>query len=500
MKRLALLLAPSILWAQYVPQVAPGSLATISYSTSDNRSAPYSAVVSLRSVGSSTLIPAQVVAVDANTIDYVVPATAPAGPAEIIYKASGDTTKWVEVAVVPQSFTIQAAQVIAANGAARGYSLSNPAQPGESVVLWGSGLGLAPAANLAVTFGGVRQNILYAGAAPGLPGVNQINFQVSAAAPDGCYVPVTVTYGGQTATAYLSKSSNGGPCPHPFGLSAADLAALDAGNPLSVGQICTSSNIVAASADHASRQESASVVFTFWSASAIASAFEGGSSLSGCGSGGYYPPSIGSQSLSALALPDGSASFTTGDLPLAQLTPPVLTGGPWTWMNSGGSDLAASSFAFTLPPPISIAARVPLAWSSAQDQTITWNPAGYDSGAMVQASLAGNGIGGALVRSGVLSGVLSGVPGLVSLSSSWFTLSATGPTVTVPASAGTLTFPKALLAQAAQGANTLTVQLVESPFSVPSIVLHEKNKTTLLMVSFASTSETLPVDIQVANQ
>jgi uncharacterized protein (TIGR03437 family) len=469
-------LAPGMLLGQM--QVAPGSLATIGYESNATVSTPPSATVSLRAVGSSTVTPAQVVSVGPQTISFVVPPNAPLGPAQLIYKAAGGTTNWVAIDVVPASFTISAAEIVAVNGNARANSLSQPAQSGEAVALWGAGLGTTPFANVSVTFGGVAQKILYAGPAPGLAGVDQINFQVSAGTPDGCYLPVSVDYGAGSAVTYLSKSSNGGPCPHPFHLSASDLANLDAGGALDVGQIQTASNIVAVTGDHASRQESASVSFSQWDASYIAAEVEGGSFA---GNFGSTDLSVGTQVLSAINV-SSAVVFPASDSPLASLPPPVLKGGSWTWSNSGGASLAPSSFSFPLPPPIQIQGTVPLMWASGQDQTITWNPAGYDSGAILQASLSGA-TGGGIEYGGIV--------GLVA-----FPMPATLAMASAPASAGTLTFSSQLLSQVGPGALTLTVQVTEPFASRPAMPLQETNGNTLLMIVSASTSERVPVDIQ----
>jgi len=475
MRFLALLLAPGILAGQM--QLAPGSLGSAYYSPSAGAAIP-SAMVSLRPVGTSTPIPAQVVSVADGTLTFTVPLNAPPGQAELIYKVSGGTTQWTEVAIVPANFTISAAQIVAGDGTARPNMLTKPAQPGESVVLWGSGLGLAPASNVSVTFGGVAQKVLYAGTAPNLSGVNQINFQVGTGVPDGCYVPVSVSAGASTAVTYLSKSSNGAACPHPFHLSAGDLATLDAGGTIDVGQIETVSNVAAVTADHASRQEYASVSLGTWNAAQIATAVE----TNQAPTLNYSGLTVGAQMLSSIDVTEGAA-FTSIDAPLAALPAPMLPVGPAVWSNSGSAQLAASSFAFTLPPPILISGTVPLEWSAGQPQTITWNPAGYDSGAVLQVRLvSANGVTGAAI-SGLLGAVVL-VPG------------SSPATLTAPASAGTLTFPSQLLSQAGTGAMTLTVQVSEPLASVPSMPLRETNGATLLMLVTASTSETFPVDIE----
>ncbi|MES1261721.1 MAG: hypothetical protein ABUS49_08295, partial [Acidobacteriota bacterium] len=263
------------------PQLAPRSLAIITSVNLISVPGNFSpaATVSLRSAGSATLLPAQVVATDLITITFVVPPESPAGPAQLIYTVAG-RTNWIEVAIVPASFAFYRnanpgpplAQQFAVNGAVSLNGLANPAQPGQAVVLWGSGLGKTPAADIAVALGGVPQTVQFAGASPNLPGVDQINIQISPGTPQGCYVPLVLTYGTNTVSSFLSVTQDGSACPHPFQLSARDLKALDLGGTIAAGSIDIASGLIVATGDHASRQESAGVSFSPLTASQIAAA------------------------------------------------------------------------------------------------------------------------------------------------------------------------------------------------------------------------------------
>ena len=111
-----------------------------------------------------------------------------------------------------------------------------PAQPGQYVILWGTGLGPIaqpdtsppPTGNLPsqveIFVGGqVVSNITYSGRTPCCSGVDEIVFQLPANAPLGCFVPVTARLGGtvvsNTVTIAISQSST---------------SCTDAGNPLSL--------------------------------------------------------------------------------------------------------------------------------------------------------------------------------------------------------------------------------------------------------------------------
>jgi hypothetical protein len=195
--------------------------------------------------------------------------------------------------------------------------------------------------------------VLYSGAAPGLPGVNQFNFQIAPGTPDGCYVPLTVTYGNQYVTSFLSKTSDGLPCHHPFQLSVAAMQLLDRGGSIQIGEILMDTGIEAASSDRASRQESAQFLPLYLNAANMANYYLTGSTTQPCTiaspprfvgafGGGFDLGTITLRSAaSTLTLP--FASPPPADSPLNDLPPAVIAAGPWTANISGGDILPASS-------------------------------------------------------------------------------------------------------------------------------------------------------------
>ena len=94
--------------------------------------------------------------------------------------------------------------------------LANPAQPGQFIEIVGTGLG-ANAQRIVpqLTLGGVQQNVTFVGAAPGEPGAMQINFQVSPATPDGCYVPLTLKLATSTLSSFYEQDIGRDAVPSP---------------------------------------------------------------------------------------------------------------------------------------------------------------------------------------------------------------------------------------------------------------------------------------------
>lgn len=96
-------------------------------------------------------------------------------------------------------------------GVVNGVSIA-PATPGQTEILWVVGLGAVPGGTdnsaspvydftkngvtVQVIVGGVTITPFYAGRAPGLVGVDQINFTLPANVPTGCAVPVQVVVNG----------------------------------------------------------------------------------------------------------------------------------------------------------------------------------------------------------------------------------------------------------------------------------------------------------------
>jgi len=473
----------------YTTILAPGSLALVNYTS--HGTIGTASTVSFLPAGSATPIAAEIVYVSQFTIAFVVPANVPAGDAQLIYKPVDQATQWTRVTIVPSNLALfrsgptgpLLAQNINPDGTAVSNGLVTPAQPGQPVVLWGTGLGATPQSAVQVTLGGVAQTVLYAGAAPGQPGLNQINFRVAGGTPDGCYVPLTVTYGTLSVTSFLSKTSDGLPCHHPFQLSVAAMKLLDSGTSIQTGEIAVTTGIQAPSTDRASRLESAQVLGLYWNASQIANYFIAAPSapaqpctigLSYGVVGAFLAGGFDSTALGAMTIQSATSTLTLPwtppqptDSPLNALPPPLISGGNWTFTTSGGANLAASSFAFVLPPPVQIAGGSPVTLNRTQSQTIAWNGSGFDSSATLQLSLTAQ------------------YPGSPVL------------TCRVPAQTGTLTLPSNLLAQFNAGfAGAVSVSVSEAGTGIPHAQFNQLDGSPLLMIVSWSSTDARPVDFQ----
>src|SRR5258708_5543517 len=188
----------------------------------------------------------------------ILPSNTAAGTATLTVTYNGQTSKSINIVVtkaVPGIFTFNSqgfgpgiAQVAFSGTDIRLNNLTTPATPGSVMILYGTGLGpisggdspppgaVSTGGTVTVTVGGKAATVLYAGRTPQFPGEDQINIQLPADVPVGCYTPAVVTVNNIPSNDFtLSTASATGSCVHPFGLSTATEAQVDAGGTANVG-------------------------------------------------------------------------------------------------------------------------------------------------------------------------------------------------------------------------------------------------------------------------
>lgn len=183
----------------------------------------------------------------------VIPERAPVGSSTLVLRADDGLVATAPVRIVPVEpgiFTTGGIGPAVAqntrNGRVQANALTRPAQPGDYVTIWATGLGSATYNDVEAKLGGYNLELRFAGPAPGLRGVDQINLRIPAYAviPEGCYVPLNVSVRGVAANMVtLSTSRSDSPCIHPFGLSARQLADVDQGGIVPIGLVSIESEI-----------------------------------------------------------------------------------------------------------------------------------------------------------------------------------------------------------------------------------------------------------------
>lgn len=359
----------------------------------------------------------------------VLPSTLPLGPAQLSLYHSGLTVT-APVTIVPSSLGLFPAspgfvvQQVSSNGVQGPNQLTHPAQPGDTVTLWGTGLGSAT--QVTVLLGGKPVSVSSAGPAPGKPGVDQIQFVVpdDPTIPDDCYVAVEAQAAGATSnTISISKTSDGSACQSTLGLTAADLATLDGGGMVGLAQLSVSGAVgrplsrtqflLASSASPGfARIESASFTALGENAAGVAAiagtavadeAFFGctaappspltvelvgilgnvydfGSQVTLEGSGGTM--NLTSPVPGGILFESEQTSPTVSDP--SQLVPPLFTPGNWTLSGKGGTGSQGSPAAEPFSVPLSLPSEIMATNFSAlqtinrqQDLMVMWDPTGF---------------------------------------------------------------------------------------------------------------------------
>jgi len=268
-------LAPDTVFVIFGSGLGPPAIATAS--------APYPTSVGGTSVTftpttGGTAIVAKMVYSIAGQIAGLVPSSIAPGTYAVTVTYNTQTSKAQNVTVVPRSFGIATVNS-AGTGAAQatignvngGVSLARltsgtlnyqgldwtlqPAQPGDTLVLWGTGGGAdllndtggtsgdqTAAGNFMVNVGGTEIVPLYAGASSGYPGLWQINFTLPAAIAPDCFASVQVSAGGQLSNGVTIAIAATGQTSCASQVSAATLSKLDSGGNivfagLSIGHI-----------------------------------------------------------------------------------------------------------------------------------------------------------------------------------------------------------------------------------------------------------------------
>ncbi len=360
-------------------------------------------------------------------INAIMPSAVPAGEAQLTVTVNNMTSTPARVTVATNSFGIftinsQTAGLAIAQNYESPTSVplnlyTNPARPGQTIILWGTGLGpLAsgtddnpPQAGNIVTSAKVLLNGTeitpdYAGRAPGIAGVDQINFTIPADTqiPDGCSLYLQVSIGGMTqnGSATIAKSSNGAVCQHPFGLTSDQLNKLQFGATMQaavaildrgISSIAPGFNLVAENgAFYAQKFTANGSPLTNqgfpWALSQSPGActviHNDGSAMAtdfvdylGIDTSGASTLDAGKVTLSG---PGGNFDLTFAQATLFNGMSPQTAGlidGNWTLAGAGGHDVSAFSVPFTLGNQFNVS-NFPTKISRGQPLTVSWTGGG----------------------------------------------------------------------------------------------------------------------------
>ena len=182
-----------------------------------------------------TATDALMVYTSAGQVAAILPSSTPVGTGTVTVTYNSQTSAGLPVTVVSNNFGMYTLSqdgtgpAVVTTGAIQAITLTSPAKPGDTLILWGTGLGpysgdeTNPPAetglnvNASVFVGDLPATISYKGRSSS-PGLDQINFKVPAGVT-GCYVPIAVVVNGTVSNfGSMSISTDGSTCSDPAGL------------------------------------------------------------------------------------------------------------------------------------------------------------------------------------------------------------------------------------------------------------------------------------------
>jgi uncharacterized protein (TIGR03437 family) len=342
----------------------------------------------------------------ATQVAAVLPSTTPAGTGTITLTYNGQTSAAAPIQVVPSALGLDttygdgSGQGVISDASGNLIGFTHVAQPGQTVVLWGSGVGPDTSNddrtfpqnqnNLAdipmqVYIGGISANILYRGRSQ-YPGVDQIDVVIPTNVSPGCFVSVVAVSGSIVSnTVTIPVGSPVGPCSDEAqSYSGSQFESLATGKAnIQVGSILAARSISSSGT-------------VGWSASATFQVVQSGLYGSGYGDASDGSCVVMSPAASTegpfqyYGLDAGTIAVTwPGGLDIMNETPGLpgvylgsLTAGPsdspqgiqYSFVGTGGRDIAAFSGGVTLesPPLIWINLGSVTAVTRSQGVTVTW--------------------------------------------------------------------------------------------------------------------------------
>jgi uncharacterized protein (TIGR03437 family) len=327
----------------------------------------------------------------------VLPSNTPVGTGTITVTNSGQASTAAPIVVVQSALGLD----VATDASVNYFSQSASASPGQTIILWGSGVG-ADTSNddktypmkqdnltnipMQVYIGGIPVTPLYRGRSQ-FPGVDQVNVVIPSNVPVGCGVSVVAVSGNIVSNSItLPVAQGGGACSDPTSATNPGLLqSLTGKAKVSFGflEILQSTEVTAATGKTTSNEAFAGF-FSYPGAAFLAAANAGAStpSIGSCviiGGGGV--------GLTPTGLDPGTVTVNGGGTPtttlqtissepgdfFAMISAIPGTGAAYTFTASGGKDVGAFNTTLNFPTP--------LVWTNqssittvnrAQGQTVTW--------------------------------------------------------------------------------------------------------------------------------
>jgi len=390
---------------------------------------------SIKVTSGSTSVDAIMIYTSAGQVNAILPSSTPAGSAMLTLTYNGQTSPPVPVQIVPSSFgAFTLNQAGSGPAVIQNYvsatslpvnTLTTPATPGQTVILWGTGLGpvsgneaagplpgdMKGALGVVVWVGTTPATVSYAGRSGCCAAIDQVVFVVPQGV-QGCYLPVSVEAGGVVSnfTSMAVEPSAGAGCSDADGIDPADLTKLESAGSVGLGVMdLTHISLALVAGLKPVVSDSAFGVFGTYSPAQLSASL-----------GLTQSPSVGSCTVSqflglnpipvdptvptledagtslSITGPNGMKSIasagsagiyaaTVGGVALDQITgggtplPTYFTPGSYTATGSGGSKVGSFSGQVTVPTEVTWTNSAAItAVDRTQDLTITWTGGGQN--------------------------------------------------------------------------------------------------------------------------
>ena len=193
--------------------------------------------VSVKITGGGSTVNAYMVFASATQINAILPSNTPSGDVQVVVSYRGMASPAQPAKVMDSNFGIFSTSNGRGPGIIQNYvsatvlplnTRTATAKPGQTAIMLGTGLGpisgpdnQAPLVgdlpvSVQVLVGGKLAHKTYSGRMPGVAGVDQINFEIPADTPSGCYVPVQVKSGNMYSNIVtMAIDANGATCSDP---------------------------------------------------------------------------------------------------------------------------------------------------------------------------------------------------------------------------------------------------------------------------------------------
>lgn len=368
---------------------------------------------SIRVTVSGTSTDAIILYTSSGQVNAVLRSNTPTGTGTLTVTRNGVASAPASVQVVQSSFGVFAANS-QGNGAGvithanyQFVTALNPATPGETILIWGTGLGPVsgdetsnpPVGDLnvpvEVLVGSSAATVSYKGRNPCCSGLDQINFVVPQGL-SGCTIPVAVKINNIVSNFTTISVSNSGPCSDPTGLSSESLQRLQSQGNLRIGSVFltrtatdtpafpgvpATTNIFESAAGNFARIDQAAILQSQGSFNQVSIGGCVVVNYSGQSSSPTFPTSSPLDAGVSLTLNGPGGTRNVPKLPnapgtyfaqLANAAPYYVAAGNHTFTGPGGADVGPFTASVTVPTPFTWTNSSITTINRSQNFTVTW--------------------------------------------------------------------------------------------------------------------------------